>query len=338
MGGESATTPSFSLLNRGKKSVVLDLKRPEGQESLKQLLGTADVLVTNLRPKLLQGLGLEPEIVLASHPSLIYASITGLGLRGRESGAAVYDVGGFWARSGVIAQLSAPSEAPFTAIGGFGDFVTALSMYAAIVTALLERERTGLGRLVETSLLQTGAYMASGDLAVQAAHGSIPPPRPRAESRTPLVNSYRSSDGRWFYLTCIEAERHFPKVCRAIGLPDLVNDVRFGSARGIRKHSRELIAVFDEAFAKGTLEQWRARFAECDVWWQPAARPAEVLADPQLEANGMLQPVWDGAKRYPMITAPFRVDQGRDPLPAPALGEHNEEVLGKLRNPHGVDR
>jgi len=182
--------------------------------------------------------------------------------------------------------------------------------------------------------LQTGAYMASGDLAVQAAHGSIPPPRPRAESRTPLVNSYRSSDGRWFYLTCIEAERHFPKVCRAIGLPDLVNDVRFGSARGIRKHSRELIAVFDEAFAKGTLEQWRARFAECDVWWQPAARPAEVLADPQLEANGMLQPVWDGAKRYPMITAPFRVDQGRDPLPAPALGEHNEEVLGKLRNPH----
>ncbi|MDB5970058.1 MAG: coA-transferase family protein [Hydrocarboniphaga sp.] len=331
MGGAAETTPSFSLLNRGKKSVVLDLQQKRDHDLLSRLLFDADVFVTNLRAGSLARLDLEPDTVRARYPQLIFASISGLGLRGPERDLPVYDVGGFWARSGLMHQLVPSDGIPPSPTGGFGDLITSLSLYSGIVTALLERQRTGKGSLVETSLMQAGAFMVSGDLAVQASHGRVHGQSIRSESRTPLVNSYRSSDGRWFFLTCVEARRHLPKVCKAIGRTDLIKDPRFATAKSIRSHGRELVAILDEAFSQMTLAQWAQRFTEADVWWQAVATPEDVLKDPQVLANDMTRLVGDGTGIHPMVTSPFQLSRGQSAVArAPDLGEHTDEVLREL--------
>jgi crotonobetainyl-CoA:carnitine CoA-transferase CaiB-like acyl-CoA transferase len=332
MGGETETTPSFSLLNRGKKSVVIDLAHEAGRAQFEQLLATADVFVTNMRLGSLDRIGLSPDAVVRRYPRLIYASITGFGLRGNECDTPVYDVGGFWARSGVMHQITPPDSPPPSPTGGFGDLITSLAIYAAIVTALLERERTGTGGIVESSLLQAGVFAASADLAVQAAHQRLAGQALRTESRTPLVNSYRSSDGRWFYLTGVEAQRHFPNICHAIERADLIDNARFSTAKLIRQNGRELIAILDAAFSRHTLSEWSARFATAGVWWQAVAAPAEVIDDPQLKANDMLHPVWNGDQQYLMATAPFSLFRRRHEAErAPTLGEHTKSVLNSLR-------
>jgi crotonobetainyl-CoA:carnitine CoA-transferase CaiB-like acyl-CoA transferase len=204
-------------------------------------------------------------------------------------------------------------------------------MYAAIVTALLERQRTGRGRLVSTSLLQAGAFTASADLAAEAAHGRVPGQMSRTDSRTPMVNSYRSGDGHWFFLTGVDAERLFPNVCRAIGRPELIGDGRFATAQAIRRNGRELVSILDRAFAERAVEDWAVRFAQEDVWWQPVAAPSEVLKDVQLETNNMLHLIWNGNAAYPMVTSPFgSFRTTSEPLRAPSLGEHTDEILRNL--------
>lgn len=322
--GSDKTSPTFSLLNRGKDSVVLDLATPAGRAVLDDLLAEADVFITNLRPGSLQRLELDPDKVMERFPRLIYASITGMGLRGPDRDTGVFDVGGFWARSGLMHQMLVPGGTPPVPTGGYGDMTMALAAYAGIVSALLRREWTGKGGLVETSLLQTGAYVMGGDLAVQAVHGGMGAQQPRTECRTPMVNGYRAADGRWFFLTEIDSRRGFVRLCKAIGRSELADDPRFATARLIRQHRAELIPLLDRLFASEPLPRWQALFDQSGVLWQKIASPEEVLSDPQLHANNMLSPIIDGDAIVPMVTSPFTIDPA--PLPArraPRLGEHD---------------
>lgn len=325
--GGSKTSPSFALLNRAKRSISLDLQDPTDRNLLEDMLARADVFITNMRSTSLERLGLDPETIMGRYPRLIFASITGLGLRGPERDVPVYDVGGFWARSGLISQISMPGSTPPSPTGGYGDITTALAAYAGIVSALLKREWTGQGALVETSLLQTGAYVMGGDLAVQAEHGHVHSQRVREECRTPLVNSYATSDGRWFYLTAIEAGRHFPSLCRAIDRPEIAADPRFKDSQAIRQKRLELIALLDDIFARQPLSFWADRFNEQKVPWQAIVSPAEVLEDPQLKANGMVRPVRDGSKCWGMVTSPFLISRSSaEEVQAPSLDEHGVEI------------
>ncbi len=320
--GSDKSSPTFSLLNRGKDSIVLDLTTSEGRDVLDELLVNADVFITNLRPGSLQRLSLAPEAVMQRFPRLIYASITGLGLRGAQSDTGVFDVGGFWARSGFMHQLLVPGGTPPVPTGGYGDMAMALAAYAGIVSALLRREWTGKGGIVETSLLQTGAYIMSGDLAVQAVHGGMGAQQPRTDCRTPMVNSYQTRDGRWFFLTEIDARRGFVRLCAAINRPDLTTDPNFKTARLIRQNRAALIPLLDQLFSTETLPHWQECFARAGVLWQKIASPEEVLADPQLHDNGMLGPIVDGEAVVQMVASPFTIDrQCRPVMGAPRLGE-----------------
>ena len=322
--GSDKSSPTFSLLNRGKDSIVLDLTTSEGRDALDGLLADADVFITNLRPGSLQRLSLSPEGVMERFPRLIYASITGLGLRGPQSDTGVFDVGGFWARSGLMHQMLVPGGTPPVPTGGYGDMAMALAAYAGIVSALLRREWTGKGGIVETSLLQTGAYIMSGDLAVQAVHGGMGAQQPRTDCRTPMVNSYQSGDGRWFFLTEIDSRRGFVRLCEAIDRPDLATDPDFATARSIRQNRAALIPLLDQLFSAEPLAHWGGRFARTGVLWQKIASPEEVLADPQLHENGMLSPIVDGEAVVQMVPSPFTIDrQPRTVMRAPRLGEHH---------------
>src|SRR4051794_25785254 len=276
----------FALDNRGKRSVVLDLRDEAARGDLDRLLGTADVFVTNLRLDALGRLGLDPDAVTARHPRLVYASMSGYGLAGPDRNRAAYDVGAFWARTGVAAQLVPPGVPPPGIRGGLGDHTAALALLAGTLAALRRRDQTGEGGIVETSLMATGIYCLGWDLGIQSVLGKVAPASPRESSPTPLVNSSGAADDRWFFLIGLEADRHFPGVARAIDRPDLIDDERFSSARGRLKNRSELIAIFDAVFATRTRAEWAARFDAEDVWWQPVQLPAEVVDDEQADAIG----------------------------------------------------
>jgi crotonobetainyl-CoA:carnitine CoA-transferase CaiB-like acyl-CoA transferase len=337
--GEDFPNPAFAQDNRGKRSIVLDLRDEGARATLGQLLDTADVFLTNLRPDALDGLGLEPESTVERHPRLVYCSVSGYGLRGEDRNRPAYDIGAFWARSGLSVQLSNSEGVPLNARGGIGDHITGLAALAGLLAAVLEQRATGRGRVVEVSLLRTGSYVLGWDLSLQANLGKVAPAEPRHSNQTPLMNSYRTKDGRWLFFTGLEADRHIEGILRAVGREDLLSDPRFADARAIRKNRVEVIALLDDMIATEPLAVWAERLDRAGVWWAPAQGPADVLADPQLVANDGVVELGDEAAgtRQRSINGPvsFSDARVRPSTPAPKLGEHTAAVLAELAQVDG---
>ena len=327
-GASETRNPPFDLDNRGKRSVVLDLRTDDDREVLERLLATADVFVTNLRVDALERLGLAHADVRARHQRLVYASVTGFGLGGPDRDRAGYDVGAFYARSGFAASMTVGDLPPPSLRSGKGDHVTGLAAAAGVLAKLLERERTGTGGLVETSLLRAGMYTTGWELAIQQRFGKSQAPEDRTVNSTPLVNCYRSSDGRWFWLLGLEADRHLPGVLRAIGRADLADDPRFATARDRRINAGALIAEMDVAFATRTRDEWATVFAEHDVWWAPVQSLAEVVADPQARAAGAIVSMATGEES---IAPPAGFGE-REVIarPVPELGADTADVRREL--------
>lgn len=323
--------PAYMLDNRGKRSLVLDLRTDAGRARLGELLAEADVFVTNLKPDVLDRFDLEADATVARHPHLVYCSVSGYGLDGPDRDRPSYDLGAFWARSGLSHQLASRGE-PLNARGAMGDHITALSALAGILAGVIQRQATGQGCVVETSLLRTGAYVLGWDLGLQSTLGKVATSEPRDVTQTPLMNCYATADGRWLFLTCLEADRHLQNVFRALGREDLLQDERFATGRGLRKNAQHAIEVLDREFAAQTLDEWARRLDAAGVWWAPVASPADVLGDEQVRVNGGLVevPSPDGSRVDTSVNGPisFRGRPLRTTGPVPRLGEHADARFG----------
>ena len=325
--------PPFEVDNRGKRSVVLDLRAADDRERLDELLAGADVFVTNLRPGALERLGLDHDSVGERHPHLVYGAITGYGLDGEDRDRAGYDVGAYWARSGLAHTLVPPGELPPALRSGMGDHQTGMTLVAGVLAKLHERTRTGRGGLVSTSLLRTGMYAIAWDIGIQLRFDRRERTRPRERSRSPLVNCYLAGDERGFWLICLEADRHWPKLVAAVDRPDLGEDDRFTTARSRLEHSEELIAELDAVFAERPLEEWAARFDHHDVWWSPIRSIPEVIADAQAQPGFVEMVPRSGEEPYRAVATPVDFDgHEHRPGPVPELGEHDSEILDALRD------
>ena len=172
LGGDLPFNPPFEMDNRNKRSIGLDLTKPEGRALGLELIDRADVFLTNVRPAGLARLGFDPASLLARNPRLVYGEITGYGREGPDADKAAYDIAGFWARSGIAHMLTQPGAHPPFQRGGMGDHGTGLAAAGAISAALFQRERSGQGQLVSTSLLRQGIYTLSFDLATARASAS----------------------------------------------------------------------------------------------------------------------------------------------------------------------
>ena len=334
VGQDIDSAPPFETDNRGKRGIVLDLRSEDGKEDLERLLERADVFVTNLRPGALERLGLAPDELRVRHPRLVVGTLTGYGWAGAERDRAGYDVSAFWARPGIAAMLNPAGEPPPGIRPGLGDRTAASNLVAGVLAALLRRERTGEGGVVDVSLLRSGTYANGNDLALQNFFGKRGRTRPRTEHESPLYNSYRTADDRWFWLVGLEGNRHWPGVVKALGRADLETDERFATGKARRGHVRELIAEFDAEFARRTLAEWAERFDAEGVWWAPVQTLAEVAADPQAEAVGAFveQPGMGDAPPLRTVSTPVSF-WGVDDKPragAPTLGEHTDDVLREL--------
>ena len=325
--------PTFDLDNRGKRAIVLDIGKPEGREALARLAADADVFITNVRPAALRRAGLDEASLRRTNPRLVYAIVTGYGLEGPEAHRPGFDVTAFWARAGV-AHMTAPKGAdPFMLRSGFGDHITALATVSAILAALFERERTGHGRLVQTSLLATGVYTVGSDLAVQLKFGRLASNRPRSQPLNPIATFFKSADGRWFVHNPRRGDGDWIKFCEIAGRPELAHDERFATGKARRANSLELVPILDAAFAELAFDDIAQRMDAADMVWAPVQSPAEVAADPQVKASGALIEVEDGeGGTFPSPAAPMRFP-GADVAvrpPSPTLGEHTRQVLAEL--------
>lgn len=331
VGHGQPVSPPFDLDNRGKRSVVVDLRTGEGRDALGRLVSDADVFLTNFRPDAVERLGFGPAALLGANPRLVYASVSGYGRTGPDVTRAGYDTGVFFARAGHAAVMMHGNAEPGGFGAGSGDHVTGMTTVAAICAALLERERTGKGQLVETSLLRTGIWCLGWDLGIQLRFGKHAPSTPRTETMNPLMNPYRAGDGRWFWLLGLESDRHWPTLLEAIDRRDLADDARFADARARRKNAPALIAVLDAVFAAAGRDHWGERFDAADVWWAPLQTLEEVVEDPQAIAAGAFVdvPAGAGSDAHRAVASP--VDFGeRRVVPqrgVPGLGEHTAELL-----------
>jgi len=260
IGVSVAAAPPFELDNRGKRSVVFDLRSDEGREQMARLLDTADVFITNLRMDALERLGLDHATLLEKYPRLVYAGVTGYGLDGPDRNRPGYDIGAFWARSSMADAHVPPGTMPIAVRSAVGDHATGITTVAGIMGALYERERTGKGRLVSTSLLRTGMYLMGWDLGIYLRFGRIQSTRPRERHTAPLLNCYRAADGGVFWLIGLEQDRHWPGLLAAIERPELADDPRFGSSPDRAKNSEALVAALDEVFVTRTRDEWAAAF------------------------------------------------------------------------------
>lgn len=322
--------PYFEAHNRYKKSITLDLRRPESRPVMRRLIDGADVFLHNFRVGVMERLGFSYETLSAQNPRLIYASVTGLGPEGPQRSLPVLDIIG-QARSGLMAAQAGPDGAP-TGAGTFGlaDQTGAWMMAQGVVVALLARERFGVGQKVEAS--QLGSMMALQTFAVEKALVSNinVPSAKRLDGTNPLWNRYQGADGRWLVLGCLQPDRYWPDLCTVVERPDLVDDARFCSTLLRRQNARTLTLILDEEFARRSVADWLARLMEAGVVCGPLQTYLDLPEDPQVQANGYLatidHPLLGPTKvvRNPLNLSETPVVTGG---PAPELGQHTEEIL-----------
>ena len=327
---DQPAVPPFEIDNRGKKSVVIDLQREAGRSQMYALLETADVFVTNVRLAALGRLGLDPDTVRGAFPRIVYGIITGYGLEGPDAHRPGYDIGGYWARSGLAHTLVPPGANPPGNRSGQGDHVTGMSLVAGVVAALFDSQRTGEGRLVSTSLLRNGMYNIGWDIGIQLRFGKRESTRPRENGRAPLMLNYFAADGRAFWLLALEGDRHWPALVDAVD-SDRLRVEQFATAKLRLSNNTELIATLDELFAERPMAEWVERFDTHDVWWAPINSIPDVIADPQARAAGAFVAMTprEGEAPYEAVNNPVDFDgYALRPGPVPRLGEHTGEYFG----------
>jgi len=333
-------SPHGYHVNRGKRSIVLDLETEAGMRVLHALLDKSDVFLSNYHAAALRSLGLDAEAVLARHPRLVVCPMTGCGLQGPDADGPVYDVASFWSRSGAAFAHTGNDGFPAILAPGFGDMVTGLAAVGGICAALVERMRTGKGRALTTNLLRTGLHCNTWAMSTYFALGRPVKWGKRDGTGNPLATVYKAKDDKVFWIIGFEAARHWPTTVRAVGRPEWLEDPRYKTPADRRKNEKELVRKLDEIFATRTRAEWAAIFNKEELWWAPVQDPAELSLDTQAHAAGAFldaplsaRAVAAGRTQVRMAAPPVdflggpRIGPRR---PSPELGEHTAEVLQEL--------
>jgi formyl-CoA transferase len=318
----------WQLTSRNKRSLAIDLKHREGLAVLHRLAASADVFITNFPLPVRARLKIDAADLLAINPRLVYGSITAYGEEGEEAARTGFDATAYWARTGLMDMVRAsPETEPARSMPGMGDHPTATALYAAIVSALYRREKTGRGGVARTSLLQNGLW-ANGCFVQNRLFGEQVAHRPpRAETPNALANHYRCRDGRWFLMALHNEARQLASFLAAIGAEHLAHDARFATLPARRANAHALTAILDDIFAQRDLDEWRTRLEQAGVTFGPVCSVDEAADDPQARAIGALVPFADGGGLT--VSSPFHLDGEHKMAPrrAPAVGQHSEALL-----------
>jgi crotonobetainyl-CoA:carnitine CoA-transferase CaiB-like acyl-CoA transferase len=320
----------WDLNARHKRSVVLDLKQAAGQAVLHRLVQQADVFITNLPLPVRARLGIAADTLLALNPRLVVASMTAYGETGPEASKSGFDVTAYWARAGLMDMVRADhTAAPTRPVPGMGDHPSAVTLFAAISTALYRRERTGRGGLVSTSLLANGLWSNAIQVQAQLSGMRYGPRLPRSQAPNPLSNIYQVGCGRWLSLVILNEARQLQPLLQVLGLGHLQGDPRLATAASREAHGAEIVALFDQGFARHDLATWRSKLDAAGITFGVVGTLADVDDDAQMRAAGAL--VGYAHRSGTTVAAPILMhgSTARAPGPAPALGAHSASVLAE---------
>jgi crotonobetainyl-CoA:carnitine CoA-transferase CaiB-like acyl-CoA transferase len=322
----------MELPNRGKRSVGIDLGTDEGREVLLKLCETADVFLTNFLPPARRRLRIDVDDIRAVNPNIIYVRGSGNGQRGDEADRGGYDNCTFWARTGPAAGCT-PEGADYPSMmpsGAFGDVLGGLTIAGGIATALFHRERTGEATIVDNSLIAMGAWAMGFAIAGCSAYGLDKMPSwSHAAPPNPVLNSYRTKDGRFLQLNFMQPDRYWPEFTTKIGHPELADDPRFATGPARYQNREACVVALDEIFATKTLEQWTDILLDVEGVWSPVQTAGELPRDPQVIANDVMVDVEgvDGTT-FKLVAGPNQYDEQAPKVSrAPKHGEHTDEVL-----------
>lgn len=321
---------NWSLTSRHKEGMVIDLNKSEGRALLHALVAKADVFVSNFREDQSERYGADASTLQALNPRLIYAQFTGFGSVGPDREKRGYDTTAWWASSGILDLMKPRDALPVFPVGGVGDHASAMALFGAIVTALYQREKTGLGDRVETSLIANGAF-ANG-MHLQGAIAGFDLGRILDEKgyQSPFSSVYRTRDDRLMVLVSTTPVKEFPKIARALGREAWLDDPRFETMKGLMSARAELRELFAEAFASRTSTELELAFEAEALSFSLVERIRDVVQDAQLIENEVIvETSSDNPDFKWTVASPFKLDrQVKRPIgDPPKLGEHTISIL-----------
>jgi crotonobetainyl-CoA:carnitine CoA-transferase CaiB-like acyl-CoA transferase len=332
-----STLPGYPVSNhnyawmldaRNKKSLAVDLAKPEGQAILRRLVTQSDIFITNYPFPVRRRLEIAYENLAPLNERLIYASFTGYGETGDEVNKPGFDSNAWWGRSGLMDMVRPDvTGAPARSVPGMGDHASAMSLLSGILMALYRRDRTGKGGKVSSSLVANGVWSNAcfAQASLCGADVKIRPSRDQAVNA--LANHYQCKDGRWLILSLLNEERQWPVLAKCLGVADLVADPRFAEKKSRHINAQALIGLFDKAFASRTLSEWRRILDEAGLIFGVVATVNEIPNDKQMLDAGVLVPFADDTMLT--VNSPVWLE-GEDkvrPRHPPGLGQHTDEVL-----------
>jgi crotonobetainyl-CoA:carnitine CoA-transferase CaiB-like acyl-CoA transferase len=324
--------PNIEHANRGKRSIGLDMSRPEGRALLDDLVRSSDVFLTSFLPRARRKLGIDVDDIREVNPRIIYARGSALGPRGAEAEKGGYDMTAFWARgataasitpAGVEGMINPPAPA-------YGDTISGTNLAGGIAAALLKRERTGESSIVDVSLLGSGLW-AMGQAIALSVHLDRPWQAPalgaHGSPKNPLSGLYQAADGRYLSFVMLQPGRFWADVCRHIDRPELADDPRFATAEQLALNTAEAVKILREVIATRTLAEWSQRFATLAGPWAPVQDTLQVGEDGQVRANEYLRQ----AGELKLVASPVQFDVSAPELgPAPEFAAQTEEILLEL--------
>ncbi len=313
--------PGFYGWNRGKRSIAVNVKDPDGRAIVHRMAQQADVVMENMRPGVVKRLGVDYATLRELNPRLIYLSVTAFGPDGPYRERPGFDPL-IQALSGVMAVqgFGGPPQYVRTPIT---DYYAAALGCQAVLAALFARERTGKGQHVQTSLLQAGLALQSGSIVDYPAKGDP------VYRDTPTYRLYQAGDGEWFFLACGN-QSFWVKLCTAVGRQDLAHDPRFGSWFGRRDNADALTPLLEEAFASKPREEWLRILAAHDIPAAPTSTIRQFMRDPAVLHHDMIvQYEHPEVGPLTLMGQPLRFSESPAPDagPPPVLGQHTAEVM-----------
>ncbi len=323
--------------NRGKRSIGLDLYKPEAQEILRELVEQADVFLTNMLPGARIKMGIDVDQIKAINPKIIYVRGTAFGNKGPEREKGGYDSTGFWARSGAARATTWADATELTAMptGAYGDNAGGMTIAGGVAAALYKRATTGESPVVDVSLLGVGAWSTSFGSNLAMLVGQAPPPPSMPVAGTPgnpLTGAYRTSDGKFIMLTMLQPGAYWPGFCDVFDKPEWKTDERFLTAESIVANGYEGRQLVADLFLSKTRAELMEILSKQSGQWAIVADFWDIAQDESLRANGLVSKVVDaeGVERE-LISVPVLFDEENPTLTrAPQFAEHTDEILSEL--------
>ena len=328
---EGDPNPNIEHANRGKRSIGLDMARPEGREVLYDLARRADVFLTSFLPSSRRRLGIDVDDIRAVSPRIIYARGSALGPRGTESERGGYDMTAFWCRGTSAASLTPPNvDGPILPPPAYGDTISGTNLAGGIAAALLHRERTGQPSVVDVSLLGSGLWTMGHAVAISLHLDRpwvAPPAGVHGAPANPLSGLYRTADDRYLSFVMLQPGKFWADVCRHIDRPDLADDPRFSPAEHLAANAAEAAKILQEVIARRPLAEWAERFATLAGPWAPVQDTLQAGSDAQVRANEYILPAGD----LELVSSPVQFDvTAPDLSPAPEFAAQTEQILLEL--------